>query len=143
MLHPARRWGHHLSTGDSSEQGAQRRGQGGLRERDQELRSLQKQESEAALEQGCGCPQAQWPVSHSLSVPNSGDRVGVLCQDPAILCPSAVRGRLSCVLRPSCVPGHPASPSHLCPLLPQMTPLARPAAEAEVAPLAQHLWDLS
>lgn len=66
----------------------------------------------AALEQGCGCPQTKWPVSHSLSVPNTSDRVWVLCQTPAILCPSAVRFRLS----PSRVPGHPASPAILCPL---------------------------
>lgn len=109
--------------------------------------SPQKQESKAALEQGCGYPQAQWPVSHSLNVPDTGDRVWVLCQIPAIPCPPAARSRLSCVRWPCCVPGHSASPAICvpwpCSVLPQMTPLARPAAKAEPAPLAQPLWDLS
>lgn len=51
LLHPARSWGLHLSTVDTSEHGAQGRGQGGLRGRDQELWSCQKIASRAALEQ--------------------------------------------------------------------------------------------
>lgn len=147
VLHLAGSWGLHLSTADTSEHGAQGRGQGGLRVRDQELQSPQNQESKTALEQVCGCPQAQWPVSHSLNVPNTSDRVWVLCQTPATPCPPAVRGRLPCVLRPCCVPGHSAPPAISvpwpCSVVPQMTLLAYPAAKAETAPLAQPLWDLS
>lgn len=88
-------------------------GQGGLRGRDQELQSPQKQESRADLGQGLNCPQAQWPVSHPLSVHNTCDRVWC-CVRPL---PSLQLSGAGCPVSS----GHPVSwspciPSHLCPL---------------------------
>lgn len=113
VLPYGRGWESHLSTwgqlrpgcmvlrAGCSAQGG-REGSGGA---DQELRSPQGQEDRAALEQGSGCPQPQWQVSHPLSVPSTGgDGVRALCQAPATLCPPAVTGRLSCIPWPSGVP---------------------------------------
>lgn len=50
-------------------------------------------------------------MSHSLSVPNTGDRVWVLCHTPAIPCPLGALCPLA-ILHP----WSPCTPNHLCPL---------------------------